>query len=301
MALMSGSGDYAIFVRTVELGSFASAAVETGLSPSAVSKLILRMEDRLGVKLLHRTTRRLVLTQEGETYLAHCRLILAAIETAEADVTASRGQPRGLIRVNVGTAFAKHRLIPLLPEFSARFPEITLELSITDRRIDPIADQIDVTVRVGPLGDSPLLARRIGTVERIITASPVYLERHGKPTRPSDLLHHNCLVLTGFARLAEWPMIDDGARTLIAVKGTLTCDSADALLDLAVAGFGIVRLGDFLGEEALATGALVRLLDDCHEPDAQPINALILPGRQALPRVRAFIDFLAEAMAKRHI
>ncbi len=299
MSSMSGSDAYAIFVRTVELGSFAAVAVETALTPSAVSKLIQRMEDRLGVKLLHRTTRRLVLTQEGETYLAHCRLILAAIETAEADVTASRGRPRGQIRVNTGTAFAKHRLIPLLPEFSRRYPEITLELSITDRRIDPIADQIDVTVRVGPLSDSPLRARRIGTVGRIITASPAYLQRHGRPMRPSDLLQHNCLVLTGFARLAAWPMIEAGALKLIPVKGSLTCDSADALLDLAVAGYGIVRLGDFLGEDAIASGALVSLLDSCHEADAQPITALILPGRQALPRVRAFVDFLGDAMGER--
>jgi DNA-binding transcriptional LysR family regulator len=156
---MIPADELSIFVRTVDLGSFAAVASETGLTPSAISKIISRIEDRLGVKLLHRTTRRLVLTQEGETYLTHGRQILAAVEVAEAEVTASRGKPRGLIRINTGTAFAKHRLIPMLPAFTAQFPDISVELSISDRRIDAIAEQIDATIRIGPLSDSPMIAR----------------------------------------------------------------------------------------------------------------------------------------------
>ncbi len=294
---MPVTDDLETFVRTVDLGSFAAVAEERGLTPSAVSKIISRIEDRLGVKLLHRTTRRLVLTQEGETYVVHARRILAAIEAAEAEVTSSRGRPRGHIRVNTGTAFAKHRLIPLLPAFTERYPEITIDLSVSDRRIDAIAEQIDITVRVGPLGDSPLIARRIGTVHRIITASPEYLARLGTPQSIEDLGQHNCLVLAGFARLAEWPLRDAaGERRLVRVKGSLTCDSADALLDLAVRGYGIVRLGDFLGEEGLVDGRLVRVLDHCHDSDPQPITALMLPGRQSLPRVRAFVEYLADGL-----
>ncbi len=288
--------DLSIFVRSIERGSFAAVAGETGLSPSAVSKIISRLEDRLGVKLMHRTTRRLVLTQEGETYLDHARRILAAIEAAEAAVTAARGLPRGLIRINTGTAFAKHRLLPVLPAFTKAYPDIQFELTISDQRIDAVAAQVDVTVRVGPLDDSQLIARQIGTVKRIITASPAYLKRSGLPRCPADLAKHNCLVLSGFTRLAEWPLIEDGRRKLFRVSGSLKCDSADMLLDLAVAGYGIVRLGEFLGEEAIAQGRLVRLLEDVHEADPQPISALMLPGRAALPRVRAFIDFLVDRL-----
>jgi DNA-binding transcriptional LysR family regulator len=290
--------DIQIFVRVVDRGSFAAVAEETGLTPSGISKIVSRLEDRLGVKLLQRTTRRLVLTQEGETYLIRGREILAAIEAAEAEITASRGRPRGLVRVNTGTAFGKHRLVRLLPEFRARYPEIEIDLSISDRRIDIVAEQIDVTVRVGPLSESTLIARRIGFVRRIITASPDYVARHGMPKKPADLLDHNCLLLTGFSRLAQWPMIADGVKSPLSVKGTITCDSADMLLDMAVAGLGIVRLGDFLGEDALADGRLVRLLDGQHDPDPSPITVLMLPGRQSLPRVRALVDFLAEKIGK---
>jgi len=289
-------GDIATFVRVVDLGTFAAVADEAGLTASGVSRAVTRLEERLGVRLLHRTTRRLVLTQEGETFLARAREILAAIEAAESEVSVGRGQPRGLIRVNTGTAFAKHKLARLLPAFQARYPDVTVELSVADRRIDPVAHQIDVTIRVGPLEDSPLVAQRLGEVRRVIVASPAYLERRGVPQRPSDLLAHNCLLLTGFSRLAQWPMFEDGRRVLVPVKGSIRCDSADVLLDLALAGVGIIRLGDFLGQEALADGRLLPLLAGCHDDDPWPVTALVLPGRQHIPRIRAFLDALKAGM-----
>jgi len=295
---MNAQRDIAVFVRVVDLGSFAAVAEEAGLTATGVSKAVTRLESRLGVKLLSRSTRRLALTHEGETFLARGREILAASEAAEAEVSAGSRVPRGLLRVNTGTAFAKHRLARLLPTFQASHPGITVELSVTDRRVDPIADQIDVTIRVGPLGDSALVAARLGEVRRIIVASPAYLERHGTPRRAADLLNHNCLLLTGFARLAKWPMVEDGKRVLLPVTGSISCDSADLLLDFAIAGVGIVRLGDFLGLEALADGRLVPLLADCHDESPSPINALMPPGRQTLPRVRAFVDFLRESMRR---
>jgi DNA-binding transcriptional LysR family regulator len=289
---MHPTSDLAIFVRTIDLGTFAAVGAETGLTASGISRVVTRLESRLGAKLLHRTTRRLVLTQEGETFLAHARGILAAVEAAEADVASTLGRPRGHIRVNSGTAFARHRLAQLLPRFTAQYPEVTIDVSINDRRIDPITDQIDVTIRVGPLADGELIAVRLGEVRRIIVASPDYLTRHGTPLRAAELMRHNCLLLNGFARLAQWPMFEEGKRVMMAVSGSVSCDSADVLLDLAMAGVGLVRLGDFLGEAALADGRLVSLLDDCHDPDPQPITALVLPGRQSIPRVRALVDFL---------
>lgn len=290
--LGTSPSDLACFVRVVELGSFAAVGAEVGLTASGVSRIVSRLEDRLGVKLLHRTTRRLALTPEGETFLVHAQGILAAVEAAEAAVAATHGRPRGHIRLNSGTAFARHKLARLLPAFLAQYPDITVDLSVGDERIDPIAERVDVTIRVGPLEDSELVAVRLGEVRRVIAASPAYLAAHGTPRKPSDLLRHNCLRLSSFARLAHWPLFEDGKRVLIPAKGNVTSDSADLLLDLALAGVGVLRFGDFLGEAALARGELVPLLADCHDDDPQPLTALLLPDRQSIPRVRALVDFL---------
>lgn len=295
---MAPTSDIAVFVRTIDLGSFAAVAEERGLTSSGVSRIVSRLEARLGAKLIHRTTRRLVLTQEGETFLSHARGILSAMEAAEADVASVNGRPRGLVRVNSGTAFARHKLLSLLPEFTTAYPDITIDLSVNDRRIDPVAEQTDVTIRIGPLADSDLIRVGLGEVRRIIAASPRYLARHGRPERPSDLLAHNCLQLTGLTRLKDWPLFEDGKRILLPVTGSLRSDSAEALLDMALAGLGIIRVGDFLGAAALADGRLEPLLCDCHDDDPQPISALILPGRQSMPRVRCFIDFLKERLIR---
>ena len=290
--LGTGISDIGCFVRTVDLGSFAAVGIEIGLTPSGVSRIVTRLEDRLGVKLIHRTTRRLALTPEGETFLAHARGILSAVEAAHAAVASTHGRARGHVRVNSGTAFAKHRLARLLPDFIAQYPDITIDLSVSDQRIDPISERVDVTIRVGPLADSELIAVRLGEVRRVIAASPHYLAVHGTPHKPADLLRHNCLLLSGFSRLSQWPLFENGKRVLVAAKGNVTSDSAELLLDLALAGIGILRLGDFLGESALAQGRLVPLLADCHDDDPQPITALLLPARQSIPRVRALVDFL---------
>ena len=292
---MQVTDDIAVFVRTIDLGTFAAAGLEAGLSASAVARIVSRLEARLGIKLLARTTRRLTLTQEGEIYLAHARAIVAAIEVAAAEAGAGQSSPSGLLRMNTGSAFARYKLAALLPEFQARYPDISLDLTVSDLRGDPSVDQVDITIRVGPLSDSSLVLVPLGSVGRIIAASPDYLARHGTPQQPSDLLAHNCLLLSGFARLAQWPMIQGGKRILLPVKGNVTCDSVDVLLDLTLAGIGITRFGDFLAERAIAEGQLIALLVDCHDPDPTPISALILSGRQNIPRVRAMINFLRAA------
>ena len=284
--------DISTFIRLVELGSFAAAAEETGYTPSGVSKLISRMEDRLGVKLLYRTTRKLSLTPEGEIFLAHAQRFLELEELVEADLSLATGKPRGHLRVNCGTAFARHKLAFLLPRFIDKFPDITVEVSVSDNRIDPIREQMDVTIRVGELTDSDLVAVRLGTVRRIIAASPQYLVDNGQPTTPDDLRRHSCLLLTGFARQAIWPMLEDGQRKDIKVSGPVSSDSADVLLHLAIEGAGIIRLGDFLGEAALSEGRLVELFADNHHNDPKPLTALVLPHRKNIPRVRAFVVFL---------
>ncbi|MGJ4952078.1 LysR family transcriptional regulator [Bradyrhizobium sp. HKCCYLS20291] len=218
---MNLESDIAVFVRIIELGTFAATAAELRMTSSGVSRIITRLEGRMGARLLHRSTRRLLLTQEGERFLQHARPIVAALEQARSAVAHARGKPCGTVRINVGTAYAKHGLAPMLPKLLKQFPDVHIELSVDDRRINPIAEQIDITVRVGPLDDSSLLAVKIGEVRRTIAASPKYLRAHGRPRRPSDLLKHNCLLLAGFSRLAQWPMLDAGRKILVPVKGSV--------------------------------------------------------------------------------
>src|SRR5436190_2617567 len=289
----AASAEMNAFVRVAERGSFAAAATDLGLTPSALSKLVTRIEDRLGVRLLTRTTRKLALTAEGELFVARSRDILASIEAAEAEVTAASERPRGHLKVSVGTAVAKQILGPALPVFLANYPDITVELHVSDRQIDLVAEQVDVAIRSGALGDSTLVARKIGEATRVICASPRYLKEHGSPLVPADLLQHNCLTLPGSA-WSQWPFHTHEGINRLAVSGTFTSDNADLLLDMAVAGLGIARLADFMVARAVRQGTLVRLLQDSHLPESFPIHALTVPGRHRAPRIKAFIDFVAE-------
>ncbi len=294
---MSQPGEMAAFVRIVETGGFAAAARELGLTASALSKVLARLEARLGVRLLTRTTRRIGLTPEGETYLARARDILSLIEAAEADVTEGRGRPSGPLRVNTGTAFARHRLIPVLPEFLARYPAVTLDLSVTDRRVDLVQEGVDVALRTGTLGDSSLVARKIAEGQRVVCAAPAYLARRGTPTAPEDLLSHDCLVLRGLARLTAWPFRSGSGLQTLTVRGSVTTDSAEALRDMALAGLGIIRVSAFLVARDIAEGRLVPLLEAMHVSEEVPVWAVMAPGRHRLPRVQAFVDFLARHAA----
>ena len=289
----SASTEMNAFVRVIDRGSFAAAAGDLGITPSALSKLVTRIEDRLGVRLLTRTTRRLALTAEGELFVARSREILASIEAAEAEITAGSRVPRGHLRISVGTTYAKQILGPALTLFLARFPDITVELLVSDRQIDLVAEQVDAAIRSGWLGDSTLVARKIADAKRLICASPLYLKKHGSPRVPADLLQHNCLTLTGFAQFNQWPFHTSEGINRLAVSGTFASDNADLLLDVAVAGLGIARLADFVVARALQQGALVPLLLDTHLSEPFPIHVVTVPGRHRTPRVKAFAEFMA--------
>ena len=290
----------AAFVRIIERGSFAAAAIDLGITPSALSKLVTRIEQRLGVRLLTRSTRKLILTAEGELFANRSRDILASIESAEAEVTASSRVPRGHIHVSAGTAFAKRQLAPVLPLFFEQYPEITLQLDLSDRQVDLVAEQVDIAIRSGVLADSTLVGRKILDANRVICASPAYLKKHGTPTRPADLLRHNCLTLRGFAALAQWPFHTAEGINRLAVSGTFTSDTADLMLDMAIAGLGVARFADFMAEHALKDGRLVSLLADVHMAEPFPIHAVTVPGRHRAPRIKAFIDFLVEQFGDDH-
>jgi DNA-binding transcriptional LysR family regulator len=221
--------DLVAFVRAVERGGFSAAARDLDLTPSAVSKLVTRLEDRLGVRLLNRTTRSLALTAEGDAFFHRAQRILADIAEAEEEVGRSRAQPRGLLRVNVGTAFGMHQLAPALPDFFARHPEIQVELTITDRVVDLVEEGADIGIRMGTLPDSSLVARRIAEVERVICAAPSYLRRHGTPRKPADLRAHNCLNMANTPALRRWPFESAGGVEPVEVGGNLTPTSSEAL------------------------------------------------------------------------
>lgn len=292
---MDAIHDIAAFIRVADRGGFTAAAEDLGLTPSAVSKLIARLEDRLGVRLLMRTTRRVSLTPEGELYLMRCRDIASAMEAADAEVSAAGGRPQGTLKINVGTAFAKHQLAGMVPGFCERYPDIHLDIAIMDRQVDVIAENVDVAIRTGALGDSRLVARKIADSRRFICASPQYLAREGRPEKPADLTRHNCLVLSNFAHLARWPFHTPEGVNRMEVSGRMTCDSADMLLDYAIAGFGIVRLGDMLAGEAIKRGDLTPLLTEHHIDEPYSLWAVMPPGRNRTPRVRVFVDALVAA------
>lgn len=291
---MSIPTDMAAFVRAVELGGFSVAARELGLTPSAISKLVTRLEDRLGVRLLNRTTRRLALTPEGEAYFHRTQRILADIDEAENEVARFRAHPKGLIRINVGTAFGMHQLTPALPEFLARYPEVQVDLTVTDRVVDLIEEGADLGIRLGALADSSLVARKICDLERVVCAAPAYLRKHGTPKKAEDLLRHNCLNISYAPALRRWPFeTREGVRHL-EVTGSVSANTAESLLQLALLGVGVIRLSDAIVGAAIRDGRLTALLQDIHHAEPLPLHAVYPQGRHRSPRVAAMIDFLVE-------
>jgi DNA-binding transcriptional LysR family regulator len=294
--MVSSSTEMSIFQRVAERGSFASAAEDVGLSPSAVAKLITRLETRLGVRLINRTTRRLAITAEGETYLERAREILAAIESVEADISSARLSPRGHLRVHTFPFIAVRHLVPVLPDFMTRHPQITFDFMVTNRIVDIIGENVDISLRMGGLNDTALVARKIVNLRRIVCASPSYLARHGRPAKPADLLHHSCLTLSRNPGSATWPFRVDGELVQVEVTGPVSADSTAMLLGLAIEGAGILRLSEHVVAEAIQKGQLEPLLQDVQDPEQYPLWALLPPGRNQPPKVKAFLDFLIDRL-----
>ena len=292
------SNEMGVFQRVVERGSFAGAAEDCGLSPSAVSKLITRLEHRLGVRLINRTTRRLALTHEGEIYLERSRDILRAIEAAESEIASTRWSPRGHLRVHVFPTFAVDHLAPALPDFLARYPRVTFDFLVTNRLVDLIGDNVDIALRVGPLSNSALIARKIANLTQVVCASPRYLARHGRPLQPFDLTRHSCLTLSHFPAANKWPFRINDQRVQIEVKGPVAADSAHMLVRLGIEGVGIIRFGDNIVARAIQEGMLEPLLQDWQETEGFPLWAIMPPGRQRIPKVKVFLDFLTERFGR---
>ncbi|TCK30759.1 DNA-binding transcriptional LysR family regulator [Ancylobacter aquaticus] len=281
-----------VFSTVARTGSFSAAGRVLGLTPSAVSRTIDRIEARLGVRLLIRTTRALTLTAEGQSYLAAARRILADLDEAER-VIADQGAPRGRLRVSAAFSHGRLCIVPLLGDFVRRYPHILIDISLTDAVVDVAAGQADVAIRFGPLADSALTARRLGENGRAVVASPSYLQRHGTPQVPEDLLRHNCLNFNFRRAEPVWPFRRDGRDYAMTVTGTIEANNGETLGQLAADGVGIARVGNFGVVDDLAAGRLVPLLEPFNPGDVEPIHAVFVGGANMPARVRVFVDFLA--------
>lgn len=292
--MIDHASEMTAFVRVVDSKGFSAAASGLGLTPSAVSKLVTRLETRLGVRLLQRTTRALHLTAEGEVFYAAARRIVAEIETLESQISGQSSTPQGLLRVTTSLAFSTHQLTPVLPEFLARYPLVRLELLPTDRVVDIIEEGMDVALRIGRLADTSFMARKIGEDRRLICAAPAYLAQHGAPRRPEDLTHHDCILSRERAALNRWQFRVDGEIRTIDVTGRLAVDEGELQMQLAVQGLGIVRLTRLTVAQAVRAGTLVTLLDEFSADDPVAIHAVYPHRRHLAPRVTAFVNFLIE-------
>jgi DNA-binding transcriptional LysR family regulator len=294
LAMIDHASEMAAFVRVVDSKGFSAAAAGLGLTPSAVSKLVTRLETRLGVRLLQRTTRALHLTEEGEVFYAAAQRIVGEIETLEDQIAGHNGTPQGLLRVTTSLAFASHQLAPVLSEFLARHPLVQLDLLPTDRVIDMVEEGVDIAIRIGRLADTSFMARKIGEDKRLICAAPSYLARHGTPRRPEELARHNCIVSRERAHLNRWPFKIDGQVSEIEVGGRVAISEGEMQMQLALQGIGIARLTRLTLARAIRDGALVPLLDAFSADEPVAIHAVYPHRRHLAAKVPAFVNFLIE-------
>jgi len=287
--------DMEVFATAIERGSFSAAARILGLSPSAVSRTISGIEARFGVRLIARTTRALAMTAEGEAYYHAARRILGDLAEVEQAI-GEQAAPRGRLRVSTTLSYGRLHIVPLLGEFLDLYPGIIVDISLTDAVIDLVEERADVAIRIGPLPDSPLIARRLGESDRAVVASPAYVARHGEPMVPEDLHAHRCLGFNFRRQQPWWPFRRDGRDIGLPITPAVEANNGDTVTQLALDGVGIARVGRFNVADAIADGRLVELLAAYNPGDIEPFHALFLGGSTLPARVRVFIDFLADRL-----
>lgn len=285
--------------KIASAGSLSAAARALGLSQTMVTKHLAALEARLGTRLFHRTTRRLTITDAGRRYLELAERVLSDFEAAEATVSADSLAPRGLLRLNAPLAFGIRQIAPRLAEFAARYPQVAVELGLNDRLVDLVEEGWDLAIRIGKLGDSSLVAKRLASCRMVVCAAPSYLAAHGTPRSADDLAAHNCLGYTlAQAGAARWRMGGSSAID-VPVTGNLRANNGDALLAAALAGQGIIYQPSFIVGDDLRAGRLVALTLDLAPSDLLGVHAIYLPDRMPQAKVRAFIDFIAAEFAGR--
>ena len=284
-----------VFVAVAEETGFASAARRLNLSPPSVTRAVSELEARLGCRLLHRTTRSVRLTDAGERYLADCRRILAEIDDADRHAAGLHTAPRGTVSVSASVRFGRMVVTPILLDLLDRYPEIAVRATFVDRIVHLLEEGIDVAVRIADLPDSSLSAIRVGTVRRVLCASPAYLTEHGEPLLPADLAAHEIIDFATMTPGGEWPFLVDGKRQTVRPRGRLQVNTADAAIAAVLAGRGITRVLSYMIRPHVEAGALAIVLADC-EPPAVPVHVLHKEAGQTSARVRAVVDFLAQRL-----
>jgi LysR family transcriptional regulator, regulator for bpeEF and oprC len=284
----------AIFVKVAERRSFVRAADDLGITQSGVSNAIKRLEEQTGTRLLARTTRRVSLTDDGAAFFERCRQALAEIEEAEHVLKETQLKPSGNLRVDLPVSFGRIKMVPLLGPFQAKYPDVRLSVTFTDRYIDLIEEGVDICVRFGDLQDSTLIARRLTSTQFRVVGSPDYLAEHGRPKSPNDLAPHNCIAFTSRdTRLTRpWRFdLADGEMTQMPT-GNMSFTDGAAMCEAASAGYGLAQLHEYYLDAEVANGRLVPVLEK-FKPKAQPIWLVYPQTRHLTPKVRAFVDFVA--------
>lgn len=296
---MDKFNDINIFVRSAQTRSFSVAAQQLGMSPSAVSKAVMRLEESLGIRLMNRTTRKITLTDDGAAFYERCRQILGELEEAELQVTRSQATPTGTLRVDITSELGRLRIIPALPKFLSRYPDLKLDISLSNRITDLIEEGIDAVVRIGVGPDSSLIMHGLGTARFIVCAAPNYLRRSGIPQTLEDIKHHNCIsfVSPWTGRVFDWQFQQDGQEIRLPVEGNLCLNNGESILDVALAGVGLVQIYNYIASEAIARGKLKPVLEKYVAPGS-PISVVYPQKRHLSAKIRAFVDFMSELMAQ---
>ena len=281
------------FVAVVKTLSFTAAAKKSGTSVARVSRRVAALEERLGVKLLHRTTRKVSLTEAGQLYFDHCRALVDGLELAELTVTRMQSSPHGLVKLTAPTIYGEKHLTPLLIKFLERYPQVDLDLILTNQKLDLIDSGIDLAIRLGKLDDSNLTVRRLAGRHLYVCASPSYLEHHGTPYTLSELNDHQCLVGT----LDHWRFKENGRSRSLHVSGRFKCNSGSILREAAKRGLGLVQLPDYYVKQDLKEGILIEVLS-AYRSDPEGIWALYPKNRNLSPKIRLLIDFLAQNLKR---
>jgi DNA-binding transcriptional LysR family regulator len=285
-----------LFVRVAELSSFSAVALQMGLARSAVTRQIAALEQHLGIKLMVRSTRRLMLTSAGAAYLEKCRVILNLVEAAETGVAEERQTPRGMIRISLPLTYGLMRVAPILLDFARRYPEVQLDMDYTDRRVNLIEEAIDLSVRITSRLGATEIARRIGSSQMQAVASPAYLAEHGTPRHPTELIHHECLSYTTTAESKQtWSFEVDGVLTAYPIRARIHSNNGEALNDAVERGLGIALQPDFIIERSLQLGKVVTILNEFPLPELG-IYAMLPSNRQVPHRVRVLMEFLADQL-----
>lgn len=281
------------FARVVAAGSYAEAARRLGLTRSAVSKAVNELEQDLKVRLLDRTTRRVTPTEAGLAYYERCLAILAQVEETEAQISRLHDEPKGTLRVNAPMSFGMMYLGAAVSDFMRRYADLKVELTLSDRFVDPLEEGVDVTIRIGELQDSSLIARRLSATPMLLVAAPDYIAAHGEPQLPRDIAGHRALIYGHSTTAQRWKLAQDGAALAVPINGCLASNNGDILRDAAVAGLGIALLPLFLVCDALRAGSL-RTIMSSHAPPPLDIHALYAPNRYLAAKTRVFIDHLVD-------